>query len=643
MVKLRRSIHPHGGRLKSLGGSRIVTTKKKQEAPPPDPPELILTIGPRVIAAQADDILTLDYLITVDPSSDPAATMTVELKRTDTSAVVASQNVIPPIAPGAAQTISLAGVDSVDGLSALDFQVCVVTDIGTALGTGEPALRFLFDFDSTAVGAISPSITDDGVATPIFTPDGGLTWDLSALPGGTTTVTSFVDALANVSAIDLDNVALDLTSTPYAEIQSTNTASFTAQNNAIASPEVVSFTNSFAAAPYTLIADFRNNDNEELAAAAPTWVADINTIQAASGDVLIGNAGVPTLFDTGVVAVTNKWIGTPTLKNGFTYHTPRAEDDILEFDLSTGSLRFIASGDTGNDKWSGGPVEENDKLYSTPVDSDFLLEYTQLTDSTRLIPTGQVVNNLWDESAINVSGVLYFTPRNSDFIMEYTEATDTVRLISTGETAGNRWAGTGILVNGKIYWAPRNSSNILEYTILTDTVRLIPSGVVGGQRFLSAVLTSDNRIVFTPRNSDFLMVYTEATDTVQLIATGETGTDLWGGPGVEINGGIYMTPVDSNNILRYDVATQAVTLIPSGVAGTNKWDWGPVVGSNNLLYFTPRGNDNILEFDPVGVTFNLIPSGDTGANKWDGSPLVAGNAIICTPRNSQFLLYYNYV
>lgn len=417
-------------------------------------------------------------------------------------------------------------------------------------------MRSLFTFDSTATGAIAPSITDDSAITPIFTTDGGTTFDTSALAGGTTTVQAFGAANSNISTVALNNVSLDINSLPPLEIEALNPDRLELRNNSLRYTEIRDWINAATGSDMTV--DFKDNVNEILATYNDAIATKLSEIRVAGGDIELN------LF---------------------------------------GSIDGVG---TTNTKWTNhNVVASNDKHYCTPSNSDDLLEIDVPNETFRLIATGVGTNAKCRSSGLANGNHVYFTPARAGSMIRYDHVLDMVELFAHGY-GGNteiRFRGIPFEYNNRVYIVPHQLAtgerDMKCFDLGTETFSDVSLGLTGTSTIMwGGTHVGSGVVVFTPAESGTLRVYEIDIDTISTYATGETasGKILWRFNGVLVGDDIYFAPNASTNILKFNVTTRTVTLIPTGMTGTISG--GIPIHYNGVIYIpTFLGTPTLLTYD----------------------------------------------
>ena len=620
--------------------NRILLSARAIQKPSTD-----ITIGARVISAQVDDVVSLDYLISVDTSAGPYTSMEVVLK--EDGAIIATQIISPPIAPGANDTVTFAGLDSINGNTPREYQACVNVPGESFVGNTQKVFRKLLDFDSTKTGALAAVITTSPASTPLFTIDAGITFDISTLPGSLVTVECFCDSALPALTLQLTDPDLIFSSLPYSKIRDARFQFYILTGDDQSYLDLAGFLDDFAADPYALFFIFPSHANREaLVSSQPNYISNLAKIREAGGNIFFNRLGFRPVSETG----TEKWLYSPVEYKNRLHHCVSDAVNVLAYDYLTDTETLVPHGlGAGSFRWNGPAVVYNDKLYYPPGATPEILEYDDATDTARRIPVA--TTTFYQFEGLIFNNKIYWMPISNSFgnleILEYDPITDTPRLIPTPigpgsqvygaafTKAGNSFyappfTGTDILkytpptvsqpeavslipipsplaanyfgtftpVGDKLYVCGFQQPNILEFNVATQTSRQIPTGIVApnGQA-VDIAAHVDGKLFWVPFSDDFIIEYTIATDTVRLIPVGASGSSKWLGHFIGGDDGVlYSTPFVNYNILSYDTATDVVTLIPTGFAGPGPLSSGSPAVVNGCLFFSPRTIDDIMVY-----------------------------------------------
>ena len=127
------------------------------------------------------------------------------------------------------------------------------------------------------------------------------------------------------------------------------------------------------------------------------------------------------LIDMDLGSDSEKYHTSVLAKNGNIYATPDKSNKVLEFNPSTGKIKYIGP-DLGNDedKYETSVLARNDKIYAVPENASRVLEIDPTGDTVTIQFIGSDLpgDDKYETSVLAGNGKIYAVPENAEQVLE---------------------------------------------------------------------------------------------------------------------------------------------------------------------------------------------------------------------------------
>ena len=303
-----------------------------------------------------------------------------------------------------------------------------------------------------------------------------------------------------------------------------------------------------------------------------------------------------TEYSTSLSASTSNYAGCVVAQNGKVYFAPSYETRIGEFDPTTNTFGFSASGSsvggTAQRYW-GGVLGANGKVYFIPYTHSDICIYDPVTDTFSKVFISNVVQKYVGGCLINNNTIL-MAPNNETNIGLFDTSTNTF----TSGPALTGCSGAVLLPTNEVLM-PRSSGTDAIYNIGTGGVRY--SANHGSYATFSPTMTPSGKIAMPPNAASLMNIYDPHSDKTSSISL--SATVDFGGACVMADGRIFCYPmsprvgVGANIIYLVDTVTCSYETVTTAAAGNNFNWWGSCLVSDGRIVLAPYQLNKISVLD----------------------------------------------